>query len=142
MRNLITLGLLAGLGFGVAAPAAAEGFDGTTPLLCAAQRAMECPSIGPCQEVTPAQIGAPDFMRIDPGAESVTPLGEDGRTSTIRHLTTVDGKLIVQGAEDGVEGVRDGTGWTLAIDQGNGRLVATAASDAVAFVIFGACTPF
>ena len=55
---------------------------------------------------------------------------------------SVDGKLIVQGAEDGAEGVRDGTGWTLAIDQGNGRLVATAASDAVAFVIFGACTPF
>ena len=52
----------------------------------------------------------------------------------------VDSKLILQGAEDGVEGVRDGIGWTLAIAQDTGKMVLTASGDAVAFTIFGACT--
>ena len=52
-----------------------------------------------------------------------------------------DGKLILQGAEDGVEGVRDGLGWTLAISEEIGRMVLTASGDNVGFVIFGACTP-
>ena len=42
---------------------------------------------------------------------------------------------------DGVEGVRDGLGWTLAIAEDTGKAVLTASGDKVGFVIFGACTP-
>ena len=57
----------------------------------------------------------------------------------LRH-STIDEKLFLQGADDGVEGVRDGLAWSLAIDQTTGKMVLTASGDAVGFVIFGACT--
>ena len=63
------------------------------------------------------------------------------RTSQIKQLEHIDGKLIIQGAEDGVEGVRDGVGFTLAISEESGEFVLSASGDAVAFVVFGACTP-
>jgi hypothetical protein len=47
----------------------------------------------------------------------------------------------MQGAEDGIEGVRDGLGWTLAIAEETGNMVLTGSGDEVAFVVFGACTP-
>jgi len=53
----------------------------------------------------------------------------------------VDGRLILQGAEDGLEGVRDGIGWSLSIDETSGDMVLTGSGADVAFVIFGACTP-
>jgi len=56
-------------------------------------------------------------------------------------MELIDGKLILQGAEDGVEGVRDGVGWTMAIAQETGKAVLTASGDQVGFVVFGACTP-
>jgi hypothetical protein len=58
----------------------------------------------------------------------------------IERLEQVDGKLIIQGAEDGIEGVRDGVGWSAAIAQETGKMVLTASGDEVGFVVFGACT--
>ena len=60
--------------------------------------------------------------------------------SMILSSVTIDGKLFLQGADDGVEGIRDGLAWSISIDQDNGKLVLTASGDAVGFVIFGACT--
>jgi hypothetical protein len=57
-------------------------------------------------------------------------------------MENVDGKLILQGAEDGYEKSRDGFGWTLAISEENGRAVYTAAGEEEALVIFGATVPF
>ncbi len=54
----------------------------------------------------------------------------------------MDGKLILQGAEDGYEKMRDGLGWTMAISEATGQVVLTAAGEGVAFVIFGASIPF
>jgi len=56
-------------------------------------------------------------------------------------MERIDGKLILQGAEDGYESVRDGLGGTIAISEGTGRVVMTASGDQVAFVVFGACLP-
>ena len=43
--------------------------------------------------------------------------------------------------EGGVEGVRDGIGWSLSVDEASGSMVLTGSGADVAFVIFGACTP-
>ncbi len=51
------------------------------------------------------------------------------------------GKLILQGAEDGYDKMRDGLGWTMAISEENGQVVLTASGEQVAFVIFGASLP-
>ena len=60
--------------------------------------------------------------------------------SEIENLEKIDGKVILQGAEDGIEGVRDGLGWSMTIAEETGKMVLTASGDAVAFVMFGACT--
>ena len=59
---------------------------------------------------------------------------------TIERLEHLDGKLIVEGAQDGLENVKDGLGWTMAINDDSGEMVLTAAGDRVGFVIFGECT--
>lgn len=118
---------------------AAEPFDGSVPLLCALNEAMECVPGFECNRILPEEVGAPDFFLIDVAAKSVQGLGGSARSSTIRLVSEVDEKLILQGAEDGVEGVRDGLGWSAAITQDSGRLVLSASGERVAFVVFGAC---
>ena len=49
--------------------------------------------------------------------------------------------MIVEGAEEGYEGVKDGLGWSMTISESTGKLVLTAFGDQVGFVVFGACTP-
>jgi len=68
--------------------------------------------------------------------------GDDTRKSQIESLKQVDGKLILQGAEQGREGVRDGYGWTIAVMEDTGQMVLTASGDLVAVAAFGACTPY
>lgn len=62
--------------------------------------------------------------------------------SVIERMEVVDGKLMLQGAEDGLEGIRDGLGWTIAISLETGKAVLTGSGDGVGFVVFGACLPF
>ena len=62
------------------------------------------------------------------------------KNSSIENLEKIDGKVIIQGAEDGIEGVRDGLGWSLALAEDTGQMVLTASGDEVGFVMFGACT--
>lgn len=67
----------------------------------------------------------------------------EGRPPTeIKRTERVDGKLILQGAEDGIENVRDGLGWTVAISEETGKFILTASGEDVVFVVFGACIPF
>jgi hypothetical protein len=117
-------------------------FDGRRPMICATIRAIECTPGSGCSEVALESAGLPRFAVIDAQKKVLHPTRESGiaRTSSIDRMTTIDGKLILQGAEEGVEGVRDGLGWTIAIAQDSGELVLTASGDDVAFVVFGACT--
>ncbi len=140
MKNRIATGLVV---LAVSSGGAdAAGFDGSQPLLCASTTVIECLPIAGCRQVAPQAVAAPPFMRLDVSAETLTTpgTGTNGKSSAIERSETVDGKLILQGAEDGIKGVRDGLGWTLAISQDTGRMVLTASGDDVAFTIFGACT--
>jgi hypothetical protein len=136
MRHGTRIGLALGL-----APLSlsAADFDGAKPLLCASTEVMECVVDAGCEKVTAESIGVATFVEIDFGAGSVTDAGSGMRTSTIENTDHIDGKLILQGAEDGIEGVRDGVGWSAAIDEDTGKLVVSASGDQAAFVIFGAC---
>ena len=123
-------------------PGQAGEFDGSTPMVCATLRAIECVPGGNCSEVSLESAGLPRFAVIDVQNKVIHPTKETGlnRKSPIEREETVDGKLILQGAEDGIQGVRDGLGWTFAIAENSGKLVLTASGDDVAFVVFGACT--
>ena len=129
------------LGLILAASAVGAGdFDGTRPLLIAVNRVMECTPVDACREVTPASVDLPQFLRIDFAKKAILPAIADDKfpASTIERLEVVDGKLILQGAEDGYEKMRDGLGWTMAISTETGQVVLTASGDQVAFVVFGA----
>ena len=81
-------------------------------------------------------------MRINFKKKIITvdaPGQENRPPSQIKSSAIIDEKLFLQGS-DGGKGVRDGLAWSLAIEQNSGKMVFTASGDAVAFVIFGACT--
>jgi hypothetical protein len=118
-------------------------FDGSKPLMISVIRAVECTPDGSCREATPASIELPQFLKIDFVNKTIRPAAADDETpaSTIERQEVVDGKLILQGAEDGYDKMRDGLGWTMAISEATGQVVLTASGEGVAFVIFGAALP-
>jgi hypothetical protein len=137
--SLTVLGLLLTSGSALAA----QPFDGSVPLLCALNQAQECSPENGCAALQLYEIDAPAFFRVDVRAKEIIPVrlaADDQRRSEIRGTGEVDGKLILQGYEDGIEDVRDGLGWTMAIAQDTGQFVLSASGDQVAFLVFGACT--
>ena len=125
------------------APRAGD-FDGTKPLLISIIRVIECTPDTACNEVTPASAELPQFMKIDFTNKTISPAtgdDESPNSTSIERQEVVDGKLILQGAEDGYDKMRDGLGWTMAISEENGQVVLTASGEQVAFVIFGASLP-
>lgn len=139
MFILRVFGLALGLLMLATGALTARQFDGSSPMLCALNDVMECAPGRECRRILPEEVGAPDFFRVDVAAKSVQGVGRDARASAIRSVAPIDGKLILQGAEDGLEGMRDGLGWSAAIAQDSGRLVLSASGDGFAFVVFGAC---
>ena len=78
-------------------------------------------------------VDLPRFLKIDFTKKTIGPAPEsDARpASIIDRMERVDGKLILQGAEDGYASVRDGLGWTIAIAEDTGGVVMTASGDQV-----------
>ncbi len=98
---------------------------------------------GTCREVPLASVELSQFLKIDFTKKTIRPAAAGDKTpaTVIERQEVVDGKLILQGAEDGYEKMRDGLGWTLAISVETGQVVLTASGDQVAFVVFGAALP-
>lgn len=121
----------------------AGSFDGSRNLLCAPQIAIECGPDGKCEQAMAASVNLPNFFRIDFSNKELSAISEseNKRTSRIKSMEFLDGKLFLQGADDGVENVRDGLAWSMSISQDTGRLVISASGENEAFVVFGACTP-
>jgi hypothetical protein len=118
-------------------------FDGSGPLLFASQEVYECSLENGCKEIEAVDINLPSFLIINFKKKTITATPESGRKAItkIERIEKKDGVLFVQGAEDGYEGVEDGVGWTLAIEEDSGKGVLTGAMPGAAFVVFGVCTP-
>jgi hypothetical protein len=116
-------------------------FDGSVPLLCSLAKAFECYEDQGCISVSVPGLNLPRFLKIDVTKKKVTTVKEGGRTTVIQNVSEIDGKLILQGAEDAVENVRDGLGWTVAVMEESGNMILTGSGDDVAFSVFGACIP-
>lgn len=118
-------------------------YDGSKPLIFSVKTVLECAPNGESHIVTAEEMNMPQFLIVDCKKMTISPFPPiAGRRDTvIKHIEHIDGKLILQGADDGIEHVRDGVGWTAAISEETGRAVVTAAGDDVGFVVFGACIP-
>ncbi|MCL6414820.1 hypothetical protein MIB92_04080 [Aestuariirhabdus sp. Z084] len=110
--------------------------DGSKELLCATQSVNECLANQGCQSVTSQSMNIPDFFVVDVANKE---LRSAKRKTPIERVETLDDKLFLQGADDGVEGVRDGLGWTMVIDQSSGKMSLSGSDDRFAVVVFGAC---
>ena len=118
-------------------------FDGTQPLLCTVVNFTECIMDEGCHEVAPVDVNLPRNFLIDVKNKIIKDKkeGESSRRSPIRSVQRIDNKLIIQGAEEGREGIQNGFGWTIAIMEDTGRMVLTASGYLVGDVAFGVCTP-
>jgi hypothetical protein len=123
--------------------ASAGDFDGSKSLLFAATKAFECAPTEGCGETTVEELFLPQFMKIDAAKNEISAIpATETPASKIERMEVVDGKLMLQGAEDGRASEHDGVGWTMAIAQDSGKTVLTFSGEKAAFVVFGACTPY
>ncbi len=123
--------------------ATAADFDGSKPLLCASVSLNECLPDADCESVTADNINAAEFFRIDVKKKTivVSARNQSRAPQKIESSSKTDDLLVIQGSDNGVEGVRDdGLAWSIAIDKISGKMVLTASGDEVGFVVFGACT--
>jgi hypothetical protein len=143
VKSLKLLGLIAFIIYFSCVTAGAGDFDGSRSLVCATMDVVECLPGGNCQRVTHDSINLPKFVILNFKEKKISMPGDPKNRppTAIERTESVDGKLILQGAEDGIEGVRDGLGWTVAISEQTGDMVLTASGEEVGFVVFGACTP-
>jgi hypothetical protein len=141
MRRIILFFSLLFVSGTIAPTVFAADFDGSKPLLCSVIKVFECSPTEGCKEYSAEEENIPQFLKIDFNEKKLTsPLGgEPMRTSEIERMEQIDGKLMLQGAEDGIENVKDGLAWSIAIEEDTGKMVLTASGDAVGFVVFGAC---
>ncbi len=116
--------------------AAAQEFDGTSPVLCASIDTLSCGPGEECVRSTAEDLNVPQFFHIDfvEKVVSATRAGGEERTTDIHSLQQNDAELLLQGHQGGL-------GWSAAISRTSGKMALSAVGESVAFVIFGACTP-
>ena|SRR5262245_2938021 len=137
----VTLQHLAIVIVGVAAlatpyPATAAGIDTSKPMLCAVSTIMECDGSGQCVPYTPNRHpDFPAFLRVNLAQRTISDGGgaSPPRTTEIKTVTRLDGRLILHGAESG-------RGWAATIAESSGRMAAGVVADEYTFALFGACT--
>lgn len=118
-----------------AAPAATwAALDGSAPVICAISTIMECDGTGECLRHTSfEQPDFPTFLRVNVVERRITDGTANGRSTEIRSAARLDGRLILQGGENG-------RGWSATIAEATGRMSAGVVADEFTFALFGACT--
>ncbi|MFZ0611633.1 MAG: hypothetical protein WAM73_05290 [Desulfobacterales bacterium] len=143
MKMLITAGIAGLFLLSLPMAAAAVDFDGSKALLCSVVTVIESTLDNGCSQVSPESVALPQFLKVDFEQKIIRPAGvNDGdRTSVIRRMERMGGRLILQGADEGIRDVRESVGWTAAISEATGRFVVTASGEEEAFIVYGACIP-
>ncbi len=125
---------LASIAFATGASAA--GFDGSANLICAANNVVACTKASVCVQGEASAFDLPIFMYVDFKGKVVKARTEgDAKQveSPIRNFQKSNTQLILQGIENG-------HGWGISIDQAGGRMTMTVSGESASFMIFGACT--
>jgi hypothetical protein len=132
---------LSGMSLMLAIPSLAlAAFDGNEPVLCAIRDVHECGAGNACSEVTPESVVLPDFFAIDLSSQQITSVGTgDVTVSPIERVERLNGKLILQGGDASGDNPRGGVGWTLTLNEADGKMVMAGVGDGFAVVVFGSC---
>ena len=124
----------AGALVGPASAPAAGPFDGSVPLLCAVTDVMECGPAGDCQRRSVEAVNLPPFLVVDVSAQSIAAGDGSNRTAPIQRIERADGRVILQGGQEG-------RAWSAVVAADTGKLSAGVVDQQGAFVLFGACAP-
>ncbi len=119
----------------VASAAFADNIENTDRILCSTSRIIVCFEDGECIDAHPWELNIPQFVVIDAKKMtlSTTKASGENRSTPIRSLKRDNGKLILQGIEQG-------RAFGFVIDEASGLLTASVARDGLAVSVFGACT--
>ena len=121
------------------ATGSATAIDTSEPFLCAVAQVHECLDGFGCEAVLPEMVNAPTFIWVDLKKKRIrTSLNNEG--SRISNQAMVDGRHILQGAEDGNPNQPDGVAWSMSIENDTGRFVGAVALQQASITLFGACT--
>lgn len=127
------------LGFGIQAIAA--DLDGDRPFLCSLAEIYECSLDEGCIDLSTDAVNLPAIVRVDFARGELTGVLDDGATRVSKALNKqiLEGKLIMQGIEQGYDDERDGSGWSLAVTQDSKEMVLTSSTDESGFIVLGSC---
>ncbi len=89
-------------------------YDGSVPLLCAPIQAIECGVEDDCHRGTADSVDIPQFLKIDFEEKIIMAADESEKKAIIKSLEHVDGKMIMQGTQNG-------RGWTMVIRKNRER---------------------
>lgn len=142
MKNLRILCIALILIVGIPLAAMAGDFDGSKPILCSVITVIECTPTAD-RQVTAESVGMLQFLKVDVAKKKVWPaMDKEGkRTSEIKRVERLGGRLILQGTDERIDKKREAVSWTATISEETGKIILTAAGEQVAFVVFGACIP-
>lgn len=115
--------------------AGAADFDGSRELLCVPTDAVQCEGAGECVRTEVEDLNLPKFVTVDFKGKKLRGTVEGSTSEQITAIQSVhklDGRTVVQGAENG-------RGWSIVIDGLTGDMSVAIAGDDVAFVLFGVC---
>jgi len=119
---------------------AAAAFNENESILCAIRDVNDCGASYACVEVTPESVALPDFFAIDLAGKLISSRGTAEVTaSPIGRIERLNGKLILQGGDASGDNPRGGVGWTLTLNEDDGKLVIAGVGDGFALVVFGSC---
>ena len=135
---VIAIGLI-----GLTTAAFAGDFDGSSPLSGSVGKVIEINRYRIADDVDPDTVGLPKNFLIDFKAKVIHPSKDSlvRRTISINRVAFVENKTVIQGVDEGVEGVEDGLAWSLTISKKDGSAVLSASGNGVAYVVFGVCRP-
>ncbi len=117
---------------------AADDFDGSKPLTCAAIFSAEC-NAGEqeCTTGAPWMINFPVFMEVDFKAKQVTTTKQhqNPRISAISHIgKQSNGHTTIQGIDDAYV-------WSMLIAAETGSMTLAISAEDTGYIVFGACLP-
>ena len=141
--NKIIIGGVLPLALSMGTTAIAEDLNDSQRLICSTAEVYECTLDLGCQDISADTANIPPLLHVDYAAGKIIGRLDDGSevTSNARHKEVLESKLIMQGVEQGHEGGRDGSAWSLAITMDSAELVLSFSTDESGFVVLGSCEP-
>lgn len=125
----------------VAAIPANADIDDSNPLICSVAEVYECTLDEGCVDRSADSVEIPALFHVDFASGEISGVLDDGseRRSEARFKDTFEQKLVMQGLEQGYEGERDGSAWSLTITQDTMEMALTSSTDETGFVFLGSC---